>query len=253
VKDRRRTAGQELREVDFVALRVTKPDFQRLPRFRPLWPETAAPPPDLAEFVADRRYDCIVVGAGITGCSAALHLAEARARVCVIDAIAPGAGTSGHANGQVMAELTLSPDWIVQLYGAKRGEAVIRSTARAPDLVFDLIARHLIACDATRTGWIEATPFASGMRSMAKRVASWQRRGEPVELLERPPFESSRARPPMPAVSSIVGAEPSIRFPTIEDWPWRLSALARSSTARSRQANCGATATAGASSRTVER
>ncbi len=85
-----------------------------------------------------------------------------------------------------MAELTLSPDRIVQLYGTKRGEAIVRSTARAPDLVFDLIARYAIACDASRTGWIEATPFASGMRSMAKRVASWRRRGEPVELLERP-------------------------------------------------------------------
>jgi glycine/D-amino acid oxidase-like deaminating enzyme len=162
-----------------------KPHPQRPPRFRPLWPETAPPAISVSEFEPDRRYDCIVVGAGITGCSAALHLAEAGAHVCMIDSLAPGEGTSGHANGQVMAELTLSPDRIVQLYGHDRGEAVIRFTARAPDLVFELIQRHAIACEARRSGWIEGTPYASGMRSMEKRVASWRGRGESVELLDR--------------------------------------------------------------------
>jgi ribulose 1,5-bisphosphate synthetase/thiazole synthase len=83
-----------------------KPHAQRPPRFRQLWPETAPPATDVSEFEPDRRYDCIVVGAGITGCSAALHLGKAGAHVCGIDSLAPGEGTSGHANGQVMAELT---------------------------------------------------------------------------------------------------------------------------------------------------
>ena len=162
-----------------------KPHLQRPSRFRPLWSETAAPAPVVSEFEPDRHYDCVVVGAGITGCSAALHLAESGARVGMIDSQAPGEGTSGHANGQVMAALTLSPDRIVQLYGHDRGEAVIRFGARAPDLVFELIERHGIACEARRSGWIEGTPYASGMRAMEKRVASWQGRGEPVDLLGR--------------------------------------------------------------------
>jgi glycine/D-amino acid oxidase-like deaminating enzyme len=164
---------------------LNKPHPQRPPRFRPLWPETALPATVVSEFEPDRRYDGVVVGAGITGCSAALHLAEAGAHVCIIDSLAPGEGTSGHANGQVMAELTLSPDRIVQLYGHDRGEAVIGFTARAPDLVFELIQRHGIACEARRSGWVEGTPYASGMRSMEKRVASWRGRGEPVELVGR--------------------------------------------------------------------
>jgi glycine/D-amino acid oxidase-like deaminating enzyme len=84
-----------------------------------------------------------------------------------------------------MAELALSPDRIVQLYGKQRGDEVIATSAGAPDLVFDVIARHGIACDAVRKGWIEGTPFAGGMRSMEKRVASWRRRGAPVDLLDR--------------------------------------------------------------------
>jgi glycine/D-amino acid oxidase-like deaminating enzyme len=114
-----------------------------------------------------------------------LHLAECGAAVAVIDSCDIGAGTSGRANGQVMADLTLPPARIVQLYGAERGEALLRTSATAPDLVFELISQHQIACDAMRTGWIEASPFEGGLRRMERRVASWRERGAPVELLDR--------------------------------------------------------------------
>jgi glycerol-3-phosphate dehydrogenase len=73
---------------------MAKPAAQE-PCFSPLWPRLAALPPPTPE----GHYDCAVLGAGITGCSAALHLAEFGARVSVLEASAPGAGTSGHANG----------------------------------------------------------------------------------------------------------------------------------------------------------
>src|SRR6476646_223390 len=153
-------------------------------RFSPLWPNIAAPPPDLTPDPPEGHYDCVVLGAGITGCSTALHLAERGVRVCVLEEAVPGAGTSGDANGQVMAELTLSPDTIVRLYG-ERGEQILRASDAAPGLVFDLIARHAIACAAERTGWIEGSPWRHSERALAKRVASWQARGAPVELLDR--------------------------------------------------------------------
>ena len=44
---------------------------------QPLWSRTAMAAPDLPPFASDETYDVVVVGAGITGCSAALHLASA--------------------------------------------------------------------------------------------------------------------------------------------------------------------------------
>ena len=97
----------------------------------------------------------------------------------MIDSLAPGEGTSGHANGQVMAELTLSPDRIVQLYDHDPGEAVIRFSARAPDLVFELIQRHGIACEARRSGTSRKPGYS--LRWDSPGAASpWARRwGEP--------------------------------------------------------------------------
>ena len=104
---------------------------------------------------------------------------------------------------------------------------MIGFAARAPDLVFDLIQRHGIACEARRSGWIEGTPYASGMRAMEKRVASWRGRDEPVELLSATRWASSPVRRPTQVECSIAVAERSIRSPTIEDWRPQRSAVRR--------------------------
>lgn len=150
-----------------------------------LWTQTAGPAPHLMPFAAGETYDVIVVGAGITGCSAALHLATAGARVCVLDRLPPGGGTSGRANGQVMAELNETPDQIIAAHGSEAGERLLAFSGSAPDLVFGLIERHRIVCQAVRAGWIEATRNEGDLKSMARRVASWADRSAPVELLDR--------------------------------------------------------------------
>ncbi len=49
----------------------------------------------------DLTVDVCVVGAGFTGLSAALHLAEAGARVAVLEAETVGFGASGRNGGQI--------------------------------------------------------------------------------------------------------------------------------------------------------
>ena len=62
--------------------------------------------------------DVVVVGAGYTGLSAALHLALAAVRaVLVVDAHEPGWGASGRNNGQVVAALKHEPHEIERRFG----------------------------------------------------------------------------------------------------------------------------------------
>jgi glycine/D-amino acid oxidase-like deaminating enzyme len=168
---------------------MSKPAIQGSPRLSPLWAHLVSKPPALSPFVPAEHYDCVVVGAGITGCSTALHLAEKGARVCVLDEAWPGAGTSGEANGQVMADLNLAPTIIMRLYGEARAERMLRASDAAPGLVFGLINRHGIACDVVQSGWIEGSPWRGSARSLEKRVASWRARGAPVELLDAAALE----------------------------------------------------------------
>jgi glycine/D-amino acid oxidase-like deaminating enzyme len=66
---------------------------------------------------------------------------------------------------------------------SERGERIIYTVAAGPDLVFDLVARHSIACDAVRTGLIFAAHSPSGARKLDRRTRFWQQGGAKVQML----------------------------------------------------------------------
>ena len=145
----------------------------------------AEPLPETRPLEGDRRADIAVVGAGYTGLSAALHLAERGADVVVLDAAKPGWGGSGRNGGQVIPGLKDDPDDLEKKFGPDMGRRMWQIAGSAADFVFELIARHKIACQAHQSGWISAAPNAAAMATLRARTEQWQRRGAPVELLER--------------------------------------------------------------------
>ena len=56
------------------------------------WAATAAPCPSVPEFDGSEKAETVVIGAGYTGLSAALYLAEQGRSVLVLDANEPGWG-----------------------------------------------------------------------------------------------------------------------------------------------------------------
>lgn len=90
-----------------------------------LWSATApsvVPTPALSESV---KVDVAIIGAGYTGLSTALHLAERGVSVCVLEANEPGWGASGRNGGQVNPTLKYDPEQLVQMYGPERAEPLI--------------------------------------------------------------------------------------------------------------------------------
>ena len=151
-----------------------------------LWSATATAAPALTPLARARAADVAIIGAGYTGLSAALHLAAAGRAVLVLEARALGERASGLNGGQVIPGLKTDPDALEELFGAERGARLAASVAAAPDLVFELIGRHGIACDAVRSGWIQPATSEAALALLAARVAQWQRRGAAVELLGAP-------------------------------------------------------------------
>lgn len=145
---------------------------------------SAPPPPSATPLTAARHVSVAIIGAGFTGLSAALHLAEAGVEVAVLEARDIGWGASGRAFGQVVPYLKIGHAEILRHYGPERGPRVIDAVAAGPDLVFDLIARHSIDCWATRTGLLFAAHAPAGRRELEARTAYWQGRGAKVEMLE---------------------------------------------------------------------
>lgn len=148
-----------------------------------LWSATAAPGPALAPLTESVRAQVVIIGAGYTGLSAALHLAAAGRDVVVLDAADVGERASGLNGGQVIPGVKHDPDTLEEMFGPVIGSRLVDTVASGPDVVFDLIQRHEIACAATRTGWLQPATSAAAMAMITSRVAQWHRRGADVELL----------------------------------------------------------------------
>ena len=150
-----------------------------------LWTATANRVPDYPAPTGTTQADVAVIGGGFTGLSAALHLAESGARVTLLEAQQPGWGASGRNGGQINPGLKDGPGGIIAKFGPEQGHRMIAMAGTAADLVFDLIARHGIYCDAIRPGWIRAAHTPKTLTQLHDLASDWQRHGAPVEPLDR--------------------------------------------------------------------
>lgn len=154
------------------------------PRSHGLWEQTAPPPPTTLTLDGESKADVVVVGAGFTGLSAALHLAEGGAEVAVLEAVEIGFGASGRNVGLVNAGMWVMPDELPAALGATYGVRLLDLLGNAPRVVFDLIKRHDIACEAVQRGTLHCAVGADGLAELKERARQWQARGAPVRLLD---------------------------------------------------------------------
>jgi glycine/D-amino acid oxidase-like deaminating enzyme len=152
---------------------------------RSLWAATAAPLAPQPQLIGPVRADVAIVGAGYTGLAAALHLSAAGRSVVVIDAVELGERASGLNGGQVIPGLKYDPDTLEEMYGPQLGPKLVATIASGADLVFQLIGRHQIACDAVRNGWLQLATSEATLGPLAARAGQWQQRGAAAQLLTR--------------------------------------------------------------------
>ncbi len=154
------------------------------PRSHGLWEKSAPPPPVTPVLSADIAADVVVIGGGFTGLSAALHLAEGGAAVVLLEGIEIGFGGSGRNAGLVNAGMWVMPDAVPDALGATHGARLLDLLGTAPAVVFDLVARHDIACEVERSGTLHCAVGPKGLAEVTERARQWQAHGAPVELLD---------------------------------------------------------------------
>ena len=98
-----------------------------------------APCPELRGAV---QADVCIIGAGYTGLSAALHLAEAGLKVVVLEAHRVGFGASGRNGGQVGSGQRLDQTDMERITGRENARRYWDLAQDAKALVRDLITRH---------------------------------------------------------------------------------------------------------------
>lgn len=148
-----------------------------------LWHQTAQPAPKTSSLSGELKSDVVIIGAGYTGLSAALRLAERGTRVIVLEASEIGFGGSGRNSGLVNAGMWVRPEHITAVLGV-RGERLLSVLGDAPKCVFELVEAHKIPCDAVQNGTLHCAVGRRGLADILARCEQWRRLGAPVRFLD---------------------------------------------------------------------
>ncbi|WP_299415104.1 FAD-binding oxidoreductase [uncultured Sulfitobacter sp.] len=115
--------------------------------YPPSWyAATANTLPPFEPLQGAQRADVCIVGAGYTGLSAALHLAQAGRSVVLLDAQRLGFGASGRNGGQLGSGQRMDQDALEALVGDPEAAKLWALAEDAKNLVKSLIAGHQIDC-----------------------------------------------------------------------------------------------------------
>ncbi|UNK05991.1 FAD-binding oxidoreductase [Psychrobacter raelei] len=131
----------------------------------------------------DADTQVCIIGAGYTGLSAAIHLAEKGVDVIVLESKQVGNGGSGRSVGFVNAGTWARPDDLNQYLGEEVGVHLTQELGLAPKLVFDVIDKYKIDAQETRTGNIHMAHNATGEQDVEIRYEQLTRLGADVERL----------------------------------------------------------------------
>lgn len=118
----------------------------------PYWLDTAPSAPDRTALALDGRTDVAIVGAGLTGLSAAVHLARRGAQVTVLEQDTVGWGASGRNGGMATTGLAIGFLTAVARYGLPTAKASFLAYNDAIDTVEKMITEEGIDCDFERNG-----------------------------------------------------------------------------------------------------
>ena len=145
---------------------------------------TATASPARPSLSGEVNCDVCVVGAGFTGISSALHLAERGYKVVVLEAARVGFGASGRNGGQIVNSYSRDMDVIEAKYGLDTARALGDMAFEGNRIIRSRIEQYAIDCDL-KDGNLFAACNAKQLEGLREHQALWQRYGNrELELLE---------------------------------------------------------------------
>jgi gamma-glutamylputrescine oxidase len=132
--------------------------------------------PERAALTNDIDCDVCIIGAGFTGLSVGLELAEAGKSVVILEDQRIGWGASGRNGGQLINGYSRSLTVIGKRYGAGAERALGEMALEGSDIIRQRVKKYAIACDLVDGGIVTAET-AKHLRDLEDHVDEWHRHG----------------------------------------------------------------------------
>jgi gamma-glutamylputrescine oxidase len=129
-----------------------------------------------AELVGDVVADICIIGAGYTGLSAALELAQAGYKVVVLEAETIGWGASGRNGGQICTGFSSGQGKIIAQLGKADAKRAFDMSEEAKRLIVERINKHKIDCDLT-WGYMHCIPKPHQFKELQEWAAEYEELG----------------------------------------------------------------------------
>ena len=144
--------------------------------FKSYYTASAHPAPPRPALEGDETCDVCIIGAGYSGLSTALHLAENGYKVIVVEAVSVGFGASGRNGGQVVNGYSRDFDTILDRYGEDMAKALLGMGLEGGDIIRARIEKYKIDCDY-RPGNFFAAFTKKQMTDLERRREVWGKAG----------------------------------------------------------------------------
>ena len=152
-----------------------------------LWSATATSPTFPALSV-NAEVDVVVIGAGITGLTAAMLLAATGKRVIVVEARRVGCGVSHRSTTHLTEAVDTRYFEIESDFGKDAAKLVAQSSRAAIEKLAELVKAFSIPCDFTRRPGFLYTEKEDDLEMLQKELEAARRAGLPLELLREAPL-----------------------------------------------------------------
>ncbi len=149
-----------------------------------LWADSAIDNPAPETLQESLQTDVLVIGGGFTGLSTALHLAEQGVSVVLLEARYVGYGGSGRSAGLVNAGVWKTPDYVINQLGQEAGDRFNQALQDSPGVVFDLVQRHQIECNADQTGTVNIAHKGAAMGYLEDRCEQMIKLGAAARMID---------------------------------------------------------------------
>ena len=146
---------------------------------------SANPSPARPALEGTVQTDVCIIGAGYTGLSCAISLAEQGMRVVILEAAKVGFGASGRNGGQIVNSYSRDLDTIERSANARNAELMGQMAFEGGRIIRERVSKYGIDCDL-KDGGVFAAFNAKQMHHLEQQKALWQRYGyDELELLDK--------------------------------------------------------------------